>query len=41
MLVVMVVVCRDIKERLGPACQKLIFRVQQDAAEDYRADAQL
>lgn len=32
---------RDIKDRLAPACQRLVFRVQMDAAEDYRADVQL
>ncbi len=33
--------CREIKDKLAPACKKLVFKVQADAAEDYRADAQL
>ncbi len=32
---------REIKDKLAPACKKQVFQVQADAAEDYRADAQL
>jgi hypothetical protein len=33
--------CRDVKDKLAPACRAQLFKVQRDAAEDYRADAQL
>jgi len=37
-----VIAClRDVKERVAPACKKELFKVQKDAAEDYRADPQL
>lgn len=32
---------RDVKDRLAPACQREVFKVQMDAAADYRADAAL
>jgi len=32
---------RDVKDRLAPACSKQVFKVQLEAAEDYRADAML
>ncbi len=32
---------RDAKDRLSPGCQKQVFKIQMDAAEDYRADAEL
>lgn len=32
---------RDVKDRLAPACKKELFKIQKDAAEDYRADTLL
>ncbi|GAX78146.1 hypothetical protein CEUSTIGMA_g5588.t1 [Chlamydomonas eustigma] len=37
-----VIAClRDIKSSLAPSCQKELFKVQKDAAEDFRSDVQL
>ena len=36
-----VALLRDIKDRVAPACQKQLFKVQMDAAEDFRSDPQL
>lgn len=33
--------CSDVREQLAPACKKQVFKVQMDAALDYRADPQL
>ena len=32
---------RDIKDSVAPACKKQLFKVQMDAAEDFRSDTQL
>lgn len=35
------VACSDVRDQLAPACKKQVFKVQMDAAMDYRADPQL
>ena len=32
---------RYIKDKVAPACQKQLFKVQKDAAEDFRSDTQV